>query len=86
MVDKSKREFFSKYFLREISEVIAGFDEGVREADFNNFFSSHESNYVLTPSYPDEFLLESARRLGIETEGRETIEITKDLFKKKGGY
>jgi hypothetical protein len=91
MVDKSKRQLFSKkFFLREVGKAIAAFESGVREAeekaDFDKFFDSYESSYALTLAYPDDILLETARREGIATDGREKIDIVKELFQKKGGY
>jgi hypothetical protein len=91
MVDKSKRQLFSKKFLfREVGKVIAGFESGVREAEeqenFEKFFDSYESSHALTLAYPDDILIETARREGIATDGREKIDIVKELFQKKGGY
>ncbi len=90
MVDKSKRDFCTRYFLRQIGEILEGFEAGVQEAeqkeDFDNFFKSYESSYALTLAYPDEILLVTARSHGIETEGREKNDIVKELLKKKGGY
>jgi len=90
MVDKSKRDFCTRYFLRKIGEVIQGFEAGVEEAeqkeDFDNFFKSYESSYALTLAYPDDILLETAKSYGIETEGREKNDIVKELLEKKGGY
>jgi len=89
-MDKSKREFCKKYFLQQAVNIVAGFHDGVRaakeEEDFESFFDSYESSYSLTLAYPDEILLDTARKFGVETEGREKIEIVKDLLKKKGGY
>jgi len=91
MVDKSRRELFSKRrFLGEVGKVIAAFESGVQEAkeeeDFERFFRSYESSYALTLAYPDDMLIETARRQGIETDGREKIDIVKELFQKKRGY
>ena len=87
MVDKNRREFCSRYFLRKIGEVIEGFEAGAQEAkqeeDFDNFFKSYESSYALTLAYPDDILLETARMNGIETEGRDKNEIVKELFRKQ---
>ena len=89
MVDKDKRNFLKRYFLDQMSEVICGFQEGARTADqkttFESYFDSYESSYALTLAYPDDILLETARRQGIETEGREKAEIIKELFNKRGG-
>ena len=87
MVDKNRREFCSRYFLRKIGEIVEGFEAGAQEAkqkeDFDNFFKSYESSYALTLAYPDEILMETARLHGIETEGRDKNEIVKELFRKQ---
>jgi hypothetical protein len=89
-MDKSKRKFCKTYFFQQAVNIAAGFQDGVRVAkekeDFEAFFDSYESSYSLTLAYPDEILLDSARKSGVETEGREKIEIVKELLKKKGGY
>ena len=56
------------------------------EIAFERYFESYDSSYALTLAYPDDLLLETARRHGIETEGREKNEIVKELFKKHGGH
>ena len=89
-MDKSKREFCKKYFFQQAVDIAAGFQAGVQAAkekeDFEAFFDSYESSYSLTLAYPDEILLDTARKSGVKTEGREKIEIVKELLKKKGGY
>jgi hypothetical protein len=90
MVDKSKRQLFSKkLLLREVGKVITAFESGIREAEeeenFERFFDSYESSYALTLAYPDDILIETARREGIATDGREKIDIVKELFQKRGG-
>lgn len=91
MVDKSKRQLFSKkLLLREVGKVITAFESGIREVEeeenFERFFDSYESSYALTLAYPDDILIETARREGIPTDGREKIDIVKELFQKRGGY
>ena len=89
-MDKSKREFCKKYFFQQAVNIATGFQAGVQAAkeneDFEAFFDSYESSYSLTLAYPDEILLDTARKSGVKTEGREKIEIVKELMKKKGGY
>jgi hypothetical protein len=89
-MDKSKREFCKKYFFQQAVNIAAGFKAGIQAAkqkeDFEAFFDSYESSYSLTLAYPDEILLATARKFGVETEGREKIDIVKELMKKKGGY
>jgi len=89
MVDKTKREFCTKYFFRQAAKIISEFNSGIQEAkekeNFDKFFESYESSYALTLAYPDDLLLETASQHGIETEGREKSDIVKELFKKHGG-
>ena len=89
MVDQNKRNFFRRGWLRQVSEIVTGFQEGMQQADqeiaFDRYFESYDSSYALTLAYPDDLLLETARQYGIETEGREKNEIVKELFKKHGG-
>jgi len=88
-MDNTKREFCKKYFFQQAVNIAAGFKAGVRAAkekeEFEAFFDSYDSSYALTLAYPDDILLETARKHGIETEGREKNEIVKELFKKHGG-
>lgn len=90
MIDESKRQFFKRGFLGQISGIVAGFQEGVaeveRKEEFDRFFDSYESCYALVLAYPDDILLETARKEGVAVEGREKIDIVKELFIKKGGY
>ncbi len=89
MIDKNRRHFFKRGLLRQVAEIVAGFQEGVATADrrdsFERFFESDESCYALTLAYPDDLLLETAKLHGIETEGRDKKDIVKELFLKKGG-
>lgn len=86
MVDKSKRAFFGNLFKEIVRDSVAAFESGREEAradqEFQDFFASYESSYALTLCYPDEILLETARQQGISCEGREKIDIVKDLFRK----
>jgi hypothetical protein len=88
MVDQNKRLFFRRGWLRQVGEIVSGFQKGIQEADqesaFDRYFESYDSSYALTLAYPDDLLLETARRHGIETEGREKNDIVKELFRKHG--
>ena len=89
MVDQNKRNFFRRGWLRQVGEIVSGFQVGMQQAEqeiaFDRYFESYDSSYALTLAYPDDLLLETARQHGIETEGREKKEIVKELFKKHGG-
>ena len=69
----SRREFFTRHFARELARVVGEGQEGLKkareEAEFERFFESYENSYSLTLAYPEEILLESARRAGIPVEG-----------------
>lgn len=90
MVDKNKRIFCKRYFLRQIGKTVESFGDGLKEAQerlaFDDFFESYESSYALTLAYPDDILMETAHQHGIDTEGREKKEIVKELFEKHGDY
>ena len=87
-MDKSKRNFLTHYPRTQVGNFIESFRAGLQaakeQAEFNKFFESYESSYALTLAYPDDILLETARMNGIEIEGREKIDIGKELTKKKG--
>ncbi|MEJ2727410.1 MAG: hypothetical protein P8185_02675 [Deltaproteobacteria bacterium] len=89
MVDQDKRQFFRRGWLRQVGKIVSGFQEGMCEGEqeiaFERYFESYESSYALTLAYPDEILLETAKRHGIKTEGREKNDIVKELFRKHGG-
>jgi hypothetical protein len=89
MVDQNKRLFFRHGWLRQVGEIVSGFQEGMQQVDqeiaFDRYFESYDSSYALTLAYPDDLLLDTARQHGIETEGREKNEVVKELFKKHGG-
>lgn len=89
MKDKSRRQFLSKYFLHQVGRCLRGFEEGIEEArqkeEFDRFFESYESSYALTLAYPDDILIETARKCGIETENRSKKDIVMELFRKHGG-
>jgi hypothetical protein len=88
MVDEAKRGFFKSLFREVVQNATTAFkDEEAKPAeDMDRFFESYESSYALTLCYPDDILLETARLEGIACEGREKIDIVKELFQKKGGF
>lgn len=89
LVDRSKRSFCRHYFTRQACDLVRGFRGGLmaskKKQAFDQYFDSYESSYALTLAYPDDILLETARKNGVETEGREKNDIIKELFLKQGG-
>ena len=90
MVNQDRRDFLTRYISQLTGRVLRGFVQGAEEArheaEFDKFFESYESSYALTLAYPDDILLETARKHNIETEGRSKNEIVRELFLKNGGY
>jgi hypothetical protein len=86
MTDQSKR-LILPHIMKYVGEVVGNFEEGVKEARqkaaLDDFFESDEAR---TAFLSDDILLETARIEGIETQGREMIDIAKELFLKKGGF
>lgn len=85
MTDQSRRGFF-RDLLRQGAKTVAAFQQGREEArerqEREAFFASYESSYALTLC-EDELLIESAQMAGIRTEGRDRLEIAKELFAKQ---
>jgi len=87
-MDVSKRMFFKRGILEGVRSIFRSFHQGIDEArnreHLAKFFQSYESSYPLTLGYPDDILLETAKRAGIKTEGREKTSIMRELFEKTG--
>jgi hypothetical protein len=90
MVDLQKRNFFRRLFRETVGKAWTEFERGLEEAQnkekLDSFFKSYESSYALTLNYPDDILIESARLEGIDVEGRDKLEIARELFEKKGDF
>lgn len=89
-MDRSRRNLLRRDWIRQLGSIVRAFEDGMRDAEekhaFDAFFDSYESSYALTLAYPDDILLETARKEGIAVEGRDKNAIVKELFEKKGGY
>jgi hypothetical protein len=89
MNDESRRAFFRGFVQEALQRILGAFQSGLaekrREECLEAFFSSYESSYALSLNYPDDIIIESARLAGIPTEGREKIDIVKDLFSQQRG-
>jgi hypothetical protein len=86
MTDQSKRLLLPQ-MIQFLGEVAENFQEGINEARrkfaLEDFFDSDESR---TAFLSDDILIETARLEGIETTGRDKIEIARELLIKKGGF
>lgn len=89
-IDNGRRQFMTGYPLLHTFRIFESFKVGIRESEqreeLDQFFKTYETSYALTLAYPDELILASARKCGIETENRNKSDIIKDLFMQKGGY
>jgi hypothetical protein len=89
-MDKSKRQFLRRGLMNQVAGFVAGFQEGVstvgRREEFERFFESDESCYALSLAYPEDILIQTAKRYGIETDGHDKKEIVKELFLREGGH
>jgi hypothetical protein len=88
-INDGRRKFLA-YPMRQVAKMLQGFMAELAEDgqgdEFDRFFQSYESSYALTLAYPDDIIIETARQCGIETEGRQKLDIIKELFIKRGGY
>ncbi len=89
-MNADRRKLLRRDWLRSVGAICRAFEDGMRDAEarhtFDTFFDSYESSYALTLAYPDEILMETARKEGIAVEGREKNAIVRELFEKTGGY
>lgn len=89
-MNKSRRSFFRNFVSEVARSAAQGFETERRaqelQDEFDRFFDSYESSYALTLCYPDDILLETARKEGVVVEGREKLDIVKDLILKKGWF
>lgn len=89
MTRHNRRTFFRGLVHEVVAGTLGAFQAGIeekkREEGLEDFFSSYESSYALSLNYPDDIIFESARLAGIPTEGREKIDVVKDLFLLQGG-
>jgi hypothetical protein len=82
MVDKSRRNFFKDFFfkrtVRFISETCDSYQRAKSDLDY---FQSFESAHTLiSENLP--FIEEEVERLRIDTEGKSTLEIVKEIYEK----
>ena len=83
----SRRDFFKHYFKEtkeSLVQSVAEIAEQFRPTDnpTKHFFDSYEDSYSLTLAYPREFFEQMAGEAGIPHEGRETLDVVRDLHKK----
>jgi len=54
-------------------------DDPAANWEKQDFFASYETSYSMTLAYPEDLLIESARAVGIPVEGREKLDIVRDM-------
>ena len=82
----SRRDFFKHYFKEikgSVIQSVAEIAEQFRPTDntTEHFFDSYKDSYSLTLAYPREFFEQMADEAGISHEGRETLDVVRDLHK-----
>jgi len=55
------------------------FEDVTSSWEKQDFFSSYETSYSMTLAYPEDLLIESARAVGIPVDGREKLDIVRDM-------
>jgi hypothetical protein len=82
----SRRDFISTRLIREIRKLLAAGEPTCEKTGdlFEEFFRSYEDSYALTLAYPEEFFIESAKKMGIETEGKDRLQLVKEIVAKAG--
>ena len=82
-MDKSRRNFFRQFSLRNTVKLIAetqkSFKSGASESDY---FDSYENCYPLISEY-SYFLEDEVKDLGLDTSGKSHLEIVETVYKKK---
>ncbi|WP_022850849.1 hypothetical protein [Limisalsivibrio acetivorans] len=63
-------------------DVTQTITEALEDIDEPGFFDSYEMSYSLTLAYPRDMFEQMADKEGIPHEGRETLEIVKDLHER----
>jgi len=70
------REFYQVY--RQLKDSV---DEIMEETDFlEAFFASYASSYSLSLAYPESLWKATAENLGIDTEGKDRLQLAKEVF------
>lgn len=82
----SRRDFISTRLIRELRKLLVAGEPKSEKAGnlFERFFSSYEDSYALTLAYPEEVFIESAKKMGIETAGKDRLQLVKEIVAKAG--
>ncbi len=82
MVDKSKRNFLSNFFVKDPVRFVAeAYDSYNKAKGENEYFESFETAYTLiSENLP--FIEEEVKRLNIDTTGKSKLEIVREIYEK----
>jgi len=82
-MDESKRKFLKDYFIRDTlnlaRKTLDAFKEGEEK---EGYFDSFESAYPLI-SETTLFMDDEVKELGIDTTGKDKLEIVKEIYSKR---
>lgn len=83
----SRRGFLGRFsldgFRKRLREAEEAFDEDREEQPGTGFFDSYENGYTLVNEYA-YFIEDEVRALGIDTQGKSSLEIAREVYELKG--
>jgi len=82
-MDESKRKFFKDYFIRDTLKLVRKTREAFKEGEEREgYFDSFETAYPLI-SETMLFMDDEVKELGIDTTGKDKLEIVKEIYSKR---
>jgi len=83
----SRRRFFSQFSLRKARERLhqahESFEEDQASQSEASYFDSYENCYPLISEY-SYFIEDEVKELGLDTQGKSSLEITQEVYCMKG--
>lgn len=76
-----RRDFLVNGLLREIMKLQIEVERSFNLAEEEAFLSSVEGNLVL--AYPMTLLVDMAKKMGIDVEGKDRLQLAKEIFSRQ---
>lgn len=76
------RELYQTY--REVKDTFASIEEELNFLD--KFFNDYKSSYSLSLAYPESLWIATAEKLGITTEGKDRLQLAKEVYARTKGF
>jgi hypothetical protein len=81
-MESTRRGFFRDFFVRKTVAAVSDFQKAFKQAESDaDYFQSFENSYPLISEYM-LFMEDEAKALGIETEGKDSHEVAKEIYLK----